>query len=99
MIRSGRRKLSFSATVLAALCAAGWGCSPAVNPTQPMGESHTLNDVVQLTRNHARAGEAYFSPDMRWIIFQATPHGQENYQMYVARLRYETSGTTRAADF
>ena len=33
-----------------------------------------------------RAGEAYFSADMTWIIFQATPKGQTDYAMYVARL-------------
>ena len=70
-----------------------------MNPTPPRAESATLNDVVQLTSDYARAGEAYFSPDMRWIIFQAAPKGQENYQMYVARLRYDSSGTTRAAEF
>ena len=87
------------ATVVLAGLAVAFGCSPAINPKQPQGESETLNDVTQLTRGFARAGEAYFSPDMRWIIFQASPVGQENYQMYVARLRYETGGTTRAAEF
>jgi Tol biopolymer transport system component len=43
--------------------------------------------VVQLTSGFERAGEAYFSADGGWIIFQATPRGGQHYQMYVARLR------------
>lgn len=48
-----------------------------------------LSDVRQLTfgKQFTAAGEAYFSPDMKWVIFQATPPGQEHYQMYVAPLR------------
>src|SRR5437870_324675 len=45
-----------------------------------------LEDVTQLTTGFSRAGEGYFSHDMKWIIFQAVPPGQEHYQMYVARL-------------
>ena len=48
-----------------------------------------LSDVVQLTHGFDKAGEAYFSPDARWIIFQASPHGQPHYQMYVAALHWE----------
>jgi TolB protein len=33
-----------------------------------------------------KAGEAYFSPDGESLIFQAVPHGQEHYQMYVMNL-------------
>lgn len=46
-----------------------------------------MNDVVQLTSGFDRAGEAYFSADGNWIIFQATPRGEQHYQMYLARLR------------
>jgi Tol biopolymer transport system component len=44
-----------------------------------------LTDVVQLTTGFARAGEAYFSPDMKWIIFQAN----SPYQMYLAELKWQ----------
>lgn len=54
------------------------------------GEEQMLAGPVQLTDGFTRAGEAYFSPDMRWIIFQATEKGQEHYQMYVARLRWDS---------
>lgn len=50
-----------------------------------------LTDLVQLTSGFARAGEAYFSPDMKWIIFQAAPKGEEHYQMYIARLKWDAN--------
>jgi TolB protein len=37
-------------------------------------ESRHLKDVRQVTDGLARAGEGYFSPDGRSIIFQAVPH-------------------------
>lgn len=43
-----------------------------------------LSDVRQLTTGFAKAGEAYFSRDMDWVVFQATPANEERYQMYVA---------------
>jgi TolB protein len=63
--------------------------APRTQPaTQPTKEP--LVDVVQLTRGFARAGEAYFSNDGRWIIFQASPNKvDEPYQMYVAALHWE----------
>jgi len=62
--------------------------TPASQPTtNQAGAEPSLSDVVQLTSGFDRAGEAYFSADGRWIIFQASPKGEQNYQMYVARLR------------
>ena len=93
-MRIGRRNFPWAAVVLTwALAAAG--CAPEVNPKQPGSEAQTLNDVTQLTSGFARAGEAYFSPDMRWIVFQATPKGEENYQMYVGRLKWQEGGAAR----
>jgi len=65
--------------------------APASAPAESRttGEADTLSDVIQLTRGFDRAGEAYFSPDMKWIIFEAVPHGQQHYQMYLARLSYK----------
>lgn len=55
-----------------------------------LGQEPYLADLVQLTHadQFARAGEAYFSPDGRWIIFQAVPAGGTtgSYSMYIARL-------------
>lgn len=60
---------------------------PATGPADP--RETCLSDVVQLTTSVARAGEAYFSPKLDWIIFQAAPAGQAHYQMYVAPLKWE----------
>lgn len=65
------------------------GCrAPQFNPTPPVDEVATLTNITQLTRNFERAGEAYFSRDMQWLIFQAVPRGQRQYQMYVASVKY-----------
>ncbi len=50
------------------------------------GGEATLSNVIQLTKGFDRAGEAYFSPDTNWIIFQATPKGETHYAMYLAKL-------------
>mgnify|MGYP002623821317 FL=1 len=55
-------------------------------------EGETLTNIRQLTfpqMNLDRAGEAYFSPDMRRIIFQAYPKGQSEYQMFTLELDSE----------
>src|SRR5688572_23383522 len=62
---------------------------PRENPTPPQSEAEVLSEVVQLTHSFQRAGEAYFSPDMKWIIFQASTRPDESYQMYVAQLKWE----------
>ena len=61
-------------------------------------EAAFLSDVTQLTANFDRAGEAYFSPDMKWIIFEAMPKGVSQYQMYVARLKYGGSDINGAEE-
>jgi len=55
-------------------------------PVPDPAEGQILSDVVQLTRGFDKAGEGYFSRDMKWVIFQASPPGEKNYQMYVAPL-------------
>lgn len=66
------------------------GCAtPELNPTPPLNETAALSDAIELTHGFARAGEAYFSPDMKWIIFQASMKPDEDYQMYVAELKWE----------
>jgi Tol biopolymer transport system component len=60
---------------------------PATAPAVPdPREAQYLTDVTQLTSGFKAAGEGYFSKDMKWIIFQATPEGETQYQMYVAPL-------------
>ncbi|MCB9838392.1 MAG: PD40 domain-containing protein [Phycisphaeraceae bacterium] len=63
-------------------------------------EAGTLTNYVQLTseKDFTKAGEAYFDPDARWIIFQAVPRptdGSEpdqHYSMYVAKLARNALG-------
>src|SRR5689334_15585779 len=55
-------------------------------PVPDPAERQILTDVVQLTHGFDKAGEGYFSRDMKWVIFQASPPGEKNYQMYVAPL-------------
>lgn len=62
---------------------------PHVPPVTGEEEKAILSDVVQLTDGFSRAGEGYFSQDMKWVIFQATPQGEREYQMYVAPLTIE----------
>lgn len=52
-------------------------------------EARILTNVIQITSPDmgiTESGEAYFSPDMRRIIFQAYPKGQTEYQMYTLEL-------------
>jgi len=52
-------------------------------------DEHYLSNVVQLTSptmGFEKAGESYFSPDEKKIIFQAVPKGESTYQMYVMDL-------------
>lgn len=66
--------------------------SPASPQTPTSIEDDTLASVIQLTSGFERAGEAYFSPDMKWIIFQAAAKGQGEYDMYVAPLKKNDAG-------
>jgi Tol biopolymer transport system component len=52
----------------------------------PRSESEVFDNVVQLTSGFSSAGEAQFSPDMNWIIFQAIPANESQHQLYIARL-------------
>jgi Tol biopolymer transport system component len=65
------------------------GCAePEFNPTPTHAESDVLGPVQQLTTDFDRAGQAYFSHDMNWIIFQAVPHGQKQLQLFVAPFQH-----------
>ena len=59
---------------------------PAVDPAR---DAPFLSEITQLTRGFDRAGEGYFSQDAKWVIFQATPKGEQHYQMYVAALSWQ----------
>ena len=93
MIRSSALKSTLG--VLAAFwfagCAQGYRITPDETPKEdwPAAEARLLTNIRQLTDQNmgmTAAGEAYFSPDMRTIIFQAYPTGEDEYQMYTLRL-------------
>ena len=58
---------------------------------EPVGdESRYLSNITQLTTQKMglfNAGEAYFSPNSRTIIFHATPAGASEYQIYTLDLK------------
>jgi Tol biopolymer transport system component len=85
-----RSAIVFAAVISALLVAA--------DEPEPAGPEGSLSNVIQLTSGFEKAGEAYFSPDMTWIIFQATPKGQQQYQMFVARLKRENGGEITGID-
>ena len=52
-------------------------------------ESLSLQNITQITfpsMGFEKAGEAYFSPDSKNIVFQAVPSGQQHYQIYLLNL-------------
>ena len=49
---------------------------------EPSIESHWLANVHQVTDGFVKAGEGYFSPDQKTIIFQATTAEYPFYQIY-----------------
>ncbi len=67
---------------------------PSTQPAAPApppahDETAWFRNVRQLTSTEmglARSGEAYFSPDVKRICFQAKPIGQDEYQIYVMNL-------------
>lgn len=74
--------------------------NPEWDSEWPALESSFLSDYVQLTHSskYIKAGESYFSPDGKMIIFQAIPLPEEgekagaHYSMYVAGVERDGSG-------
>ena len=81
---SGASSHAHASTTSTATTRSAAGAEAAGGEAEP-----ALSDVIQLTSGFPRAGEAYFSRDARWIIFQAAPQGEQHYQMYVAKLRWQ----------
>ena len=65
-----------------------WLILAADQPTWQKAESAHLRNIRQLTNDFARAGEGYFSPDGKRILFQAEEKGSGNpfYQIFVMDL-------------
>lgn len=91
----GARSVIMPVPVMAALALGQYQMEHDVL-TWAQREAPLLTDHVQLTFRDRfdRAGEAYFSPDARWIIFQAVPApppGEapgDHYSMYVAEVQW-----------
>lgn len=60
--------------------------SAASSPAQESVESQFLKNPRQVTSGFVRAGEGYFSPDGRTIIYQAVPQDYPFYQIYTQPL-------------
>lgn len=64
------------------------GCGVAASAADSV-ESRYLRNVRQVTSGMVRAGEGYFSPDGRTIIYQAVPRDYPFYQIFTQRLDAE----------
>jgi Tol biopolymer transport system component len=58
----------------------------AAQEAAPSRESQFLSNIQQLTSGFVKAGEGYFSPDARLIVFQAQPLDYPFYQIFVQPL-------------
>ncbi len=74
----------------------GLSAQPAAAPTSPAGESTFLAEIRQLTYEGKRAGEGYFSPDGKALIFQSEREATNPfYQIYLLDL--ESGDTHRVS--
>ena len=76
LVKSGWRGL---ATLVVAACAGQTCAQKSVEPTY-------LSNVRQVTSGFVKAGEGYFSPDMKTIIYQAISKEYPFYQIYTQPL-------------
>ncbi len=70
-----------------ALIAGVVGSTAAEEPQVSPLESKYLSQVRQVTRGFVKAGEGYFSPDGKTIIYQAIPQEYPFYQIYTQPLK------------
>ena len=72
----------------AVICWLGLGIAAieAGEPNVEKQETRHLGNIRQVTLGLPRAGEGYFSPDGKWIVYQAYPVGYPFYQIYVQKL-------------
>ncbi|MDR3646239.1 MAG: hypothetical protein P4L22_01720 [Candidatus Babeliales bacterium] len=64
-------------------------CAANYKNFDALQEQPALQNIRQLTytsMGFEKAGESYFSPDGKTIIFQAVPKGKEHYQIYTLRI-------------
>jgi Tol biopolymer transport system component len=63
------------------------------NRIATVSEQNSLSDIVQLTDGFDRAGEAFFSPDGRWVVFRAVPTGGLLPRLYLAKVNLDSPKT------
>ncbi len=81
------QRLLIGGVLLLILATASQMLIAADDPAQPPSiESKYLSNVRQLTSDFAKAGEGYFSPDGKSIIYQAVPREYMFYQIYTQAL-------------
>jgi Tol biopolymer transport system component len=71
---------------LALLAASALGQNPASTAEADALEAKHLKNIRQVTTGFSKAGEGYFSPDGKAVIFQAALPGQDDYQIYTQDL-------------
>src|SRR4051794_25362224 len=71
---------------LAAVLAAGPEPEKPAPTDSARLEARHLKNIRQVTTGFSRAGEGYFRPDGRAVIFQATRPGEQDYQIYTLDL-------------
>jgi Tol biopolymer transport system component len=71
-----------SLLIPAVLLAAG----PPATPAETAAEARHLKNIRQVTSGFSKAGEGYFRPDGKAIIFQAARPGDDDYQIYTLDL-------------
>ena len=63
-----------------------WPPAPPATPAETAAEAKHLKNIRQVTSGFAKAGEGYFRPDGKAIIFQAAQPGEDDYQIYTLDL-------------
>jgi TolB protein len=77
----------FGLVLIATLgCSITRAAEPLAPPNLSELESKHLANIRQVTQGLPRAGEGYFSPDGKLIVYQAYPIGYPFYQIYVQSL-------------
>lgn len=74
------------AALVVLLFACAGNSAVAQEPELSPLESQFLSNVRQVTRGFVKAGEGYFSPDGKTIIYQAVPQEYPFYQIYTQSL-------------